>query len=122
MIADPPAPPSTLGEILTVVARRATDSQLATMTISGLAGALIVALLLGRAGWLPAAGLLAIGAYGAWAIADRALGKLYAVPGSPRGRVFAWRLARTVGAIAAVLASVSALAVVFRPVLGLWKS
>ena len=92
------------------------------MMISGLAGAAIVALVLGRKGWLAAAGLLAIGAYGAWGIADRALARLYATPGSLRGPVLAWRLLRAVSAVAATLASISALAGAFLPVFGLWRS
>lgn len=125
MIADPPAPidaPASLGEILTGVARRATDARLSTMMIAGFAGALIVGVLLGRKGWLGAAGLLAIGAYGAWGIADRRLEQLYATPGSPRGPVLVWRLARAVSAIVAILASVSLLASGLIPVFVGFKS
>ena len=125
MIADPPAPtddPASLGEILTGVARRATDARLSTMMMSGVVGALIVGMLLGRKGWLGAAGLLAIGAYGAWGIADRRLEHLYATPGSPRGSVLAWRLARAIGAIVATLGVVSVLGVMFSPMFGLWRS
>ena len=122
MIADPPAPPDSLGEILTIVARRATDARLLTMMISGLAGAAIVAILIGRRGWLGAAALLAIGAYGGWGIADRALAKLYATPGSPRARVLGWRIARAVSGFVAGAASVSALGATLLPVLGYWKS
>lgn len=122
MIADPPAPPASLGEILTVVARRATDARLSTMMISGFAGAVIVAIVLGRRGWLGAAALLAIGAYGAWGIADRALAKLYATPGSPRGKVLGWRIARALSGFIAAVASVSALGATLLPVLGYWKS
>ena len=122
MIADPPAPPASLGEILAIVARRATDARLSTMMISGLAGAAIVAILIGRRGWLGAAALLAIGAYGGWGIADRALAKLYAIPGAPRGQVLGWRLARALGAFVAAVASVAALGATLLPVLGYWKS
>lgn len=122
MVADPPAPPATLSEILTHVARRAKDGQLATMAVTGLAGAAIIALVLGRSGWLAAAAALAVGAYGTWGIADRELNKLYAAPGSPGGRVLAWRLARGVSAVTATLAAVSTLGTMFFPLLGLWRS
>ena len=122
MIADPPAPPESLGEILTIVARRATDARLATMMMSGLVGAVIVALVLGRRGWLGAAALLAIGAYGGWGIADRALAKLYATPGSPRGQVLWWTFARFLGGFVAAVASVAALGATLLPALGYWKS
>lgn len=122
MIADPPAPPESLGEILTIVARRATDARLATMMMSGLVGAAIVVLVLGRKGWLGAAALLAIGAYGGWGIADHALARLYATPGSPRGQVLWWMFARFVGGFLAVVASVAALGATLIPALGYWRS
>jgi len=93
-----------------------------TMTVAGLAGAAIVALILGRKGWLWAAALLAIGAYGAWGIADRALAKLYAAPGSPAGRVLALRLLRAFYAIVAGAASISAAFQLLTPLLGRWIS
>ena len=92
------------------------------MMISGLAGAIIVGIVLGRKGWLGAAALLAIGAYGAWGISDRALAKLYATPGSPRGQVLWWRIARGLGGFVAAVASVTALGATLLPVLGYWRS
>ena len=122
MIAEPPAPPDSLGDILTVVARRATDARLSTMMIAGLAGAVIVGILLGRKGWLGAAALLAIGAYGGWGIADRALAKLYATPGSPRRAVMFWQFARFIGGLVATAAAVAALGATLLPALGYWRS
>ena len=71
MVADTTPEPTTLAEILTVAARRATDTQHLTMAIVGAAGALTLALFFGRAGWLGAAAALALGAYGLWGMSDR---------------------------------------------------
>ena len=118
----PPAAPTTLGEILTSIARRVTDARLTTMMVSGLAGAAIVALVLGRKGWLGAAALLAIGAYGAWGIADRELSRLYSLPGASRALVLALRLLRALCTVVAGAASVSAAFQLLTPLLGLWRS
>jgi hypothetical protein len=117
-----PTPPASLGEMLTSVARHATDARLTTMMISGLAGAAIVALVLGRRGWLGAAALLAIGAYGGWGIADRELNRLYSRPGASRGLVLSFRLLRALCAIVAGAASVSAAFQLLTPLLGRWIS
>lgn len=122
MVADTSPEPVTLSEILTTVARRATDTQLLAMLLTGLVGAAIIAELLGRQGWLGAAGALAVGAYGGWGIADRELNALWSKPGAARGPVLALRVARGIAAIVATLATVSLFATALIPVLGLMKS
>ncbi|MEA3244518.1 MAG: hypothetical protein U9Q74_00030 [Gemmatimonadota bacterium] len=122
MIADTSPEPLTLAEILTSVARRATDGQLLAMTLVGLGGTVVIEALLGRKGWLGAAGALAVGAYGAWGIADRELNELWSRPGSPRAKVLPLQLLRALAAMTATLSAVALLAAVFIPMLGLWRS
>lgn len=122
MVADTSPEPATLAEILTAVARRATDGQLLAMTITGLAGSVVLEELLGRQGWLAAAGALAVGSYGAWAIADRELNERWSRPGARGPGIVALRFARATSAVVATLAVVALLATVFIPILGLWRS
>ncbi|SRR5581483_4070450 len=122
MIADTSSEPVTLADILSSVARRASDGQLLAMTLTGFGGAVAIEALLGRKGWLGAAGALAVGAYGAWGIADRELNELWAQPGAPRAKTLPLHLLRGLAAITATLAAVALLASVFIPILGLWRS
>ena len=122
MVADTTPEPTTLAEILTVAARRATDSQHLTMAILGTTGAVVLGLFFGRAGWLGAAAALALGAYGLWGMSDRRLNALWAEPGSEPHMVNPLRFIRAVSAIVATLAVVSVLGSVFIPMLGLWRS
>jgi hypothetical protein len=122
MVADTTPEPTTLAEILVTAARRATDRQLLSMAVVGLAGAAVVATFFGRAGWLGAAAALAVGAYGTWGMSDRRLNALWSVPGSTARQVNPLRLIRAVSAVIAALAVVSVLGTVFVPMLGLWRS
>jgi hypothetical protein len=122
MVADTTPEPTTLAEILTAAARRATDSQHLTMAIVGFTGALVLGLFFGRAGWLGAAASLALGAYGVWGMSDRRLNALWSEPGSPASAVNPLRFIRAISAIVATLAVVSVLGSVFVPMLGLWRS
>ncbi|HVZ47601.1 MAG TPA: hypothetical protein VG916_02345 [Gemmatimonadaceae bacterium] len=122
MVADTTPEPLSLGELLTAAARRATDGQLLAMTITGITGATVLVELLGRQGWLAAAGALAVGAYGGWAIADRELNERWSRPGARGPVILGLRAARALAAVVATLAVVALLGTVFIPVLGLWRS
>jgi hypothetical protein len=122
MVADTTPEPTTLAEILTAAARRATDSQHLTMAIVGFSGALILALFFGRMGWLGAAAALALGAYGTWGMSDRRLNALWSEPGSPASAVNPLRFIRAVSAIVATLAIISVLGSLFYPLIGRWRS
>ncbi len=118
MVADTTPEPITLGDLLSSVARRATDGQLRSMTLIGVFGAAVIAGVLGRAGWLGAAGALAVGAYGAWGLADRALSRLWSRPGAHRGVVIAVSAVRAASAAVATLAAVALLATALLPIFG----
>ena len=118
MIADTTPEPATLGDILTSVASRASDGHLLAMMLTGLIGAVVLLELLGRSGWLAAAGALAVGAYGGWAIADRSLSTLWARPGAPATMVLLLRFARGVAVVVAALATIALAASVLMPVFG----
>lgn len=122
MVADTPPEPATLAEILAAVAHRATDGQLRAMTATGLGGAVVLEYLLGRPGWLAAAGALAVGSYGAWAIADRELRERWSRPGARGVGLAALRVVRAIWAASATLAVLALLANIFIPILGLWRS
>lgn len=122
MIADSTPHPESLPELLAAVARRASDAHLWTMAVVGLGGALALGAIMGRAGWTVPAAALAIGAYGAWGIADRNLNARVSQPGGSIRVEWIVRTARAVAALVALLASVSALAVIFIPLLGYWNS
>lgn len=122
MVADTTPEPTTLAEILTVAARRATDRQHLTMAIVGITGALVLALVYGRAGWLGAAAALALGAYGTWGMSDRRLNALWSVPGSSPTAVNPLRFIRAVSAVVATLAIISVLGSLFYPLIGRWRS
>lgn len=116
------APPPSLGDLLVTASRQGPESRVAAMAGIGVVGAAIVAAVLGRKGWLFAAGLLAIGAYGCWALADRKLQRMYAMPGSSRPRERLFEFARLLSGLVAVVAAVSALGSIFLPLFGLWRS
>lgn len=122
MVADTSPEPVSLGELLAGVARRASCRDLRAMMIIGTFGAAAIAALVRGGGWFGAAGALAVGAYGAWGIADQKLARLWAQPGAPRVPVFAWRIARGLAALVAGLAGVTFLASMFIPVIGKWTS
>jgi hypothetical protein len=122
MVADTSPEPLSLAEILTSVARRASDRQLIAMAATGIFGAVALELLLGRKGWLGAAGALAVGAYGAWSITDRRLNQLWSVPGSSRSRTLPLRVARAASAVVGTLAALALMASIFIPVIEGWKS
>lgn len=122
MIADAPPQPESLPELLAAVARRASDAHLRAMAVVGTGGALTLGAIMGRPGWTVAAAALAIGAYGAWGIADRELTARVSQPGGSRRVERLVRAARAIAGVVALFASVSALAVVFIPLLGYWKS
>lgn len=118
MVADTTPESATLGDILTSVARRASDGQLLAMTLTGLIGAVVLVELLGRAGWLAAAGALAVGAYGGWAIADRSLSTLWARPGAPATVVLLLRFVRAAAVVVATLATIALAATALMPIFG----
>ena len=92
------------------------------MVIIGAFGAVVIAALIPGGGLFGAAGALAVGAYGAWGIADRRLAKLWSQPGTPRVPVMAWRIARGSAVLVATLSAVTLMAAMFIPVLGIWRS
>lgn len=122
MAADTSPEPVSLGELLAGVARRASYHHLRAMMIIGVFGAAAIATLVRGEGWFGAAGALAVGAYGAWGIADRKLIRLWAQPGASRLAVFTWSIARGLAALVAGLAGVTFLASMFIPVIGKWTS
>ena len=111
-----------LGDLLTAASRRGSEGQLRAMAVAGLAGTVTVVALIGRRGWLYAALMLAIGAYGVWAILDRRLQRMYATLGASRPRERALEAARFVVGLVAAVAGMSALAAIFLPMIGFWKS
>ncbi|MEW5918236.1 MAG: hypothetical protein AB1762_17670, partial [Gemmatimonadota bacterium] len=60
----------TLAEVVATLARRASDTVLVVCAVVGIAGVVVIALLLRQVWWLTPV-LLAIAAFGAWGIADR---------------------------------------------------
>jgi hypothetical protein len=122
MVSDTSPEPTTLAEILTVAARRATDSQHLTMAILGTSGAIVLGLFFGRPGWLGAAASLALGAYGLWGMTDRRLNALWSEPGSEAHLVNPLRFIRAISAIVATLAIISVLGSLFYPLIGRWRS
>lgn len=111
-----PAEPASLGEILAAVARRAGVSRLGAMAMTGVGGALAIWFLLGRAGVLPAAGALAVGAYGVWGLADRDLNTMWSRPEGPHGPTHVVAAIRAIAAVVAALASLSFLALLLLPI------
>lgn len=122
MVADASPEPVSLGELLAGVARRASYRDLSAMMIIGTFGAAAIAILLKGGGLFGAAGALAIGAFGAWGIADQKLTQLWSRPGAPRLLELAWRAARGTAALVATLATVTFMASLFIPVIGNWRS
>jgi hypothetical protein len=122
VIADTTPEPTTLAELVTVAARRADTTQLFVMMCVGFGGALLVDYYFGRAGWYAAGAPLAIGAYGAWGLADRKLNALWSEPDSDPYVVNLLRLARGIAAIVATLGALAVLGSIFVPGLGLWRS
>jgi len=122
MVADTSPEPASLGELLAGAARRASYRELRAMMIIGAFGAAVIGTLVSGEGWFGAAGALAVGAYGAWGVADQKLTMLWSRPGASRLPVFGWRIARGMAALVAVLAAVTFLASMFIPVIGNWRS
>ena len=122
MIADTTPEPESLAELVVSAARRANSTQLFVMLCVGFGGAMLIDFFFGRAGWIGAAAVLSVGAYGAWGLADRKLNALWSVPGSDPRAVNLLRFARAVAAIVATLGAVVTLGSIFVPALGLWRS
>lgn len=116
-------PPRTIGNreltlvaFLATRARGASDGRLAVHAGVGLVAA-VVALLTRPPLWLPLVLLaLALGAFGAWGIADRELGERQAAGRAQRGL----RLVRDAVAVAGALAAIAAALLLFFGALGTW--
>jgi hypothetical protein len=92
-----------LPELLARFARRSPDAALVSAAGLGLGGAIVAGALFGRAWWAATAFLLAIGAFGGWAMADRELTALRGRAGTARGPAVALTAVRFLCGAAAAL-------------------
>jgi hypothetical protein len=101
----PPPDTRTLGDLLTVLARRTPDGVLVACAAVGVSGVALIAFLLRPIWWLTPL-MLGIAAFGVWGIADRERAAL-----GVRGMVF--RVVRGVALLLGVAAAASAAVALF---------